>query len=99
MFRLISVVGVVCAVSTVFFLDDLSDPRLWVLVFSAIVFGYGTAWAGLMRKWGYKPFTNDPIGWRKAKASYKKEADAEGKTDKLAEGDKLKTPASPQHPR
>ncbi len=28
------------------------------------------------------PFTRDPLGWRKAKASYKKEADVEEKPDK-----------------
>ena len=28
------------------------------------------------------PFTRDPLGWRKAKGSYKKEADTEDKLDK-----------------
>ncbi len=29
-----------------------------------------------------RAFTNDPLGWRKAKASYKKEVQAEEKVDK-----------------
>jgi hypothetical protein len=29
-----------------------------------------------------RAFTNDPLGWRKAKASYKKEVEAEEKVDK-----------------
>jgi hypothetical protein len=54
----------------VFFLDDLSDFRLWILVVIALVFGRGAAMAGIVQQWGYKPFTNDPLGWRKAKKSY-----------------------------
>jgi hypothetical protein len=48
----------------------LSDFRLWILVVIALVFGRGAAMAGIVQQWGYKPFTNDPLGWRKAKKSY-----------------------------
>lgn len=52
------------------FFGDFDDLTTWLLASAAIVFGYGSAWAGLMHKWGYKPFTNDPVSWRKAKKSY-----------------------------
>lgn len=74
------IVGVICAISTVFFLDDLSDWRPWLLACFAIIFGYGASMAGLMKKWGYRPFTNDPLGWRKAKQSYKVDASSDGES-------------------
>lgn len=65
-----SLIGLISGLSTFFFLDDLSDFRLWILVVIALVFGRGAAMAGIVQQWGYKPFTNDPLGWRKAKKSY-----------------------------
>jgi fatty-acid desaturase len=57
------------------FLGDLSDYRFWLFTSLSLVFGYGFSWAGLMQKWGYRPFTNDPLGWRSAKASYEPKND------------------------
>ena len=55
------------------FFGDFDNCKTWLLASAAIVFGYGSAWAGLMQKWGYKPFTTDPLSWRKAKKSYSAE--------------------------
>ena len=77
-------VGLICAIATTYFLDDLTNPILWILTAMAIIFGYGSAWSGLSEKWGYKPFTNDPLGWRAAKKSYDQQPDSEelGKIEK-----------------
>lgn len=81
--RVFSILGLLAALGTAFYLDDLTDWRLWLLSMVAIVFGYGSAWAGLMKKWGFAPFTNDPLGWRKAKKSYQgDEASKESTTEK-----------------
>lgn len=63
-------VGLTSAVSISFFLDDLTNPFVWVLTVLAIVFGYGSAWSELSAKWGFKPITTDPLGWRHAKKTY-----------------------------
>ncbi len=69
--NIFSAIGIASAFGAWLFIDDLTDIRFWLLTIIVIVFGYGSAWAGLMEKWGFKPFTNDPLGWRKAKGSYK----------------------------
>lgn len=73
--NIFTLIGLLSALSTLFFLDDLSDYRLWILVVIALIFGRGAALAGIVQRWGYKPFTNDPLGWRKAKKSYRKKED------------------------
>lgn len=70
-------IGLGCAAATFFLLDDLNDPKLWICAVLAILFGYGSAWSGLSEKWGFKPFTNDPLGWRKAKKSYEQDSTPE----------------------
>ena len=52
------------------FSDDISNYKFWVFACIAFVFGYGFSWVGLMQKWGFKIFTNDPLGWRSAKKTY-----------------------------
>jgi hypothetical protein len=50
----------------------------WVAI---LVFGVAAKAEAL----GFKPFTNDPLGWRKAKKSYKETAGAEnGEQDSTA---------------
>ncbi len=68
--KLFGAIGVCAALSLYFFFDSLDGAWYWIVASIAVVFGYGSAWAALMHKWGYKPFTNDPLGWRKAKATY-----------------------------
>ena len=68
-----AVIGL-AAVAGLYLIDDLDDIRTWILAVVAVVFGLGSAWAGLMQKWGYKPFSNDPSGWRKAKSSYEEDS-------------------------
>jgi hypothetical protein len=80
-----SLLGISAALGVVFFIDDLSDWRPWFLAVVAIFFGYGSAWAGLMKKWGYRPFTNDPLGWRAAKASYEVDQSKNAETEKANE--------------
>ena len=68
--KLFGAIGVGAALSLYFFFDSLDGAWFWIVASIAVIFGYGSAWAGLMHKWGYKPFANDPLGWRKAKESY-----------------------------
>jgi hypothetical protein len=96
---LIGLIGCVLMFGSLYFWKQLN---YYIVIFGLILSMVLGGFASIALKSStldLRAFTADPIGWRKAKASYKKEADAEGKTDKLAEGDKLKTPASPQHPR
>jgi fatty-acid desaturase len=65
-----------------YFFDDWESPIFWSLICLAVVFGYGGAWGGLSHQWGSSPFTNDPLGWRKAKQSYKEEAAPEEDSEK-----------------
>lgn len=61
------------------------QPPFWIgVVFisvSLFVGAIGIA-AGASESVGAKPFTNDPLGWRKAKESYKKVDQTEAKDSK-----------------
>ena len=83
--NIFTVIGLAAAYGVWYFIGDMSDIRFWLCVIIGIVFGYGTVWAGWMEKWGYKPFTNDPLGWRKAKASYRNKESAEDSAKETSE--------------
>jgi hypothetical protein len=61
------------------------QPPFWVGVVlisvSLLVGAIGIA-AGASESVGAKPFTNDPLGWRKAKKSYKSDAGSDEVTKK-----------------
>ncbi len=59
-----------------------SGVIFWVGLLLAVGLGYLSAWGGLAAKWGLKPFTRDPLGWRKAKESYKEKYESDAKADK-----------------
>ena len=72
--RISGVFGVFIGWATMYFFEDWSSPIFWLLISIAVILGYGGAWGGLSLQWGAPPFTNDPLGWRKAKESYKADA-------------------------
>lgn len=51
---------------------DLIDPRIgFVLLLLGIFLGAIVGYEGKAKQFGFQaPFTNDPLGWRKAKKSY-----------------------------
>jgi hypothetical protein len=77
-FRIVGVLGVLIGWATMYFFDDWSSPMFWLLAVIATVLGLCGAWGGLSNQWGAPPFTNDPLGWRKAKQSYKEDLSPEG---------------------
>jgi hypothetical protein len=70
-----------------YFSSIRSGLIFWVGLLLAIGLGYLGAWGGLSAKWGLKPFTNDPLGWRRVKAENKAKDDAENKVKQEAEKD------------
>jgi hypothetical protein len=77
-FRIVGVLGVLIGWLTMYFFDDWSSPMFWLLAVIATVLGLSGAWGGLSIQWGAPPFNNDPLGWRKAKQSYKEDLSPEG---------------------
>ena len=72
--RISGVAGVLICWATMYFFDDWSSIWFWLLISISVVLGYGGAWGGLSIQWGLLPFTNDPLGWRKAKKTYEEDA-------------------------
>jgi len=65
-------IGVIWA--TAYFFESWSGFWFWALMLVGGALSYAAAYGGLAKKFGFQaPFTNDPLGWRKAKQSYKAE--------------------------
>lgn len=73
--RVVGSVGVLVGWSAMYFFDDWDSLAFWVTICVATVLSATGAWGGLAEQWGYKPLTNDPLGWRTAKKSYDKDPD------------------------
>lgn len=82
LYRISGLVGVAIAWSATYFLEDWDGPVFWTLICISVVLGYGGAWGGLSSQWGSTPFTNDPLGWRKAKKTYADSAEHKRDEDK-----------------
>jgi hypothetical protein len=76
------IIGIGCGFVAYSLAEDMSSYKFWVFASVAFLFGYGFSWAGLMQKWGYRPFTNDPLDWRAAKASYEVNQSTDGENEK-----------------
>ena len=62
--------------ATAYFFEEWEGFWFWLLMCIGVILGYTAAYGGLARKMGIPPpFTNDPLGWRKAKDTYKSEDD------------------------
>lgn len=73
--NLLGVVGMVILFSVAYFFDQWSGFWFWILALIGGGLGYVGAYGGLAKKFGFQaPFTNDPLGWRKAKESYSADA-------------------------
>lgn len=71
----LGVAGVLIIWGAAYFFDEWSGLWFWTLAILGGALGYLGAYGGLARKFGFSaPFTNDPLGWRKAKKSYKTDA-------------------------
>ena len=60
------------------------QPPFWigvVVIVGALIIGSIGIGAGAAESIGFKPFTNDPLGWRKAKQSYKAEPGEQGQAE------------------
>ena len=80
--------GVCIIFAVAYFFDDWSGFWFWVFALLGAALGYIGAYGGLARKFGFPaPFTNDPLGWRKAKQTYKSDEEVNGSTEKTANHD------------
>lgn len=69
--EVLGLIGVAIIFAVAYFFDDWSGFWFWTLALFGGLLGYVGAYGGLARKFGFEaPFTNDPLGWRKAKKSY-----------------------------
>jgi hypothetical protein len=68
--RALGVIGVLIGWATMYFFENWDGPLFWLLICVATIFSATGAWGGLAEQWGYKPLTNDPLGWRAAKKTY-----------------------------
>ena len=66
----LGVLGILVIWATAYFFQDWSGLWFWLFMCFGAVVGYFGAYGGLAKKFGLRPFTNDPLGWRKAKATY-----------------------------
>lgn len=82
--RVVGVVGILVGWGAMYFFDDWDGLAFWVTICVATVLSALGAWGGLAEQWGYKPISNDPLGWRAAKKSYDQPHDQQmpGKIDK-----------------
>ena len=75
---ILGLIGVVIVFAVAYFFDDWSGFWFWTLALFGGLLGYVGAYGGLARKFGFEaPFTNDPLGWRKAKETYQNDASPE----------------------
>jgi hypothetical protein len=61
------------------------QPPFWwgvVVISISLLIGATGAAAGMAESVGTKPFTNDPLGWRKAKKTYKNGEESAAPADK-----------------
>jgi len=72
----LGIVGVAFIWGTAYLFDSWSGVPFWVLMSVGCVLGYVGAYGGLAKTFGFSaPFTNDPLGWRKAKKTYQEPQD------------------------
>jgi len=78
-------IGVLILCATAYFFEEWSGFWFWLFALVGGALGYLGAYGGLAKKFGFEaPFTNDPLGWRKAKKSYH----ADSEVSKEEPGDK-----------
>lgn len=69
-------IGVLILFATAYFFEEWSGFWFWLFALVGGALGYVGAYGGLAKKFGLEaPFTNDPLGWREAKKSYKAESE------------------------
>ncbi len=75
---LLGIMGVATIWGTAYLLEEWSGILFWVLMSIGSVLGYIGSYGGLAKIFGFSaPFTNDPLGWRKAKKTYEAPDDIE----------------------
>lgn len=68
----LGLIGVGIIWGTAYFFEEWSGFWFWALALLGGALGYVGAYGGLAKQFGFQaPFTNDPLGWRAAKKSYK----------------------------
>lgn len=74
---LLGTIGILILCCVAYFFKNWSGFWFWLLALIGGCLGYVGAYGGLAKKFGFEaPFTNDPLGWRKAKKSYQNDSDA-----------------------
>lgn len=79
--RLMGIFGVLLGWATMYYFEDWSGPVFWLLISVSTILSATGAWGGLSEQWGYKPLSDDPLGWRAVKKSYKDAEPSKEETD------------------
>lgn len=80
---ILGLIGVAVVFAAAFCFDDWSGFWFWTFALVGGFLGYLGAYGGLARKFGFEaPFTNDPLGWRKAKKTYQEPGEDTAKVPK-----------------
>jgi 4-hydroxybenzoate polyprenyltransferase len=73
---ILGAIGVLILFAAAYFFEEWSGFWFWLFALVGGALGYVGAYGGLAKKFGFEaPFTNDPLGWRKAKKSYQNESE------------------------
>lgn len=79
----LSIIGIAITWGCAYFFDEWEGFWFWFLISIGVVVAYVGIYGSQAKKFGFQaPFTSDPLGWRKAKQSYKEEAAPEEDSEK-----------------
>ena len=65
------VLGIAIIWGAAYLFEEWSGLWFWIFMCIGAIVGYFGAYGGLAKKFGLSPLTKDPLGWRKAKETYK----------------------------
>ncbi len=78
-----AIVGIAIIWGCAYFFRDWGGFLFWLLVSVGVVISYVGIFGRQAKQFGFEaPFTNDPLGWRKARKTYHSGTDAKKPTDK-----------------
>jgi hypothetical protein len=78
-----AIVGIAITWGCAYFFKEWGGVWFWLLVSVGVIISYVGIFGRQSKQFGFQaPFTNDPLGWRKAKKTYKTDVDSEKMTKK-----------------
>jgi|LauGreDrversion4_2_1035121.scaffolds.fasta_scaffold145471_2 hypothetical protein len=82
----LAIAGIAITWGCAYFFNEWEGFWFWLLISAGVVIAYIGIYGRQAKQFGFQaPFTNDPLGWRKAKQSYKSPEDADKSVKKDAQ--------------